>query len=81
MNHITQGRYRPRGKYGDAESRFHAARTMPAHFHHVCRGSILLSVKPSSLNFMDDTLLDGGSNAYVLTMRRDIASKGECTWL
>lgn len=34
-----------------------------------------LSVKPNSLNVMDDALLDGDPNACVLTMRRDIARK------
>jgi hypothetical protein len=40
-----KGRYGPLGKYKDAETLFHAARTVLAHFHFIYRGSVPLSLE------------------------------------
>ena len=73
---VGQGRYGPYGKYGHAESQFHAARTILAHFHHVCRDSTPLSIDAKSRQSLKSALLDDDTIAYVLTIQEQIGKNG-----
>ncbi|SLM34575.1 hypothetical protein LPUS_03411 [Lasallia pustulata] len=67
------GRYGPYGKYIEAENQFHTARTILAHFHHVCRGSIPLTLDWNSTNSLQHTKLDKEQIEYLVRLKEHIS--------
>ena len=70
---VFQGRFGPRGKYYQAESQFHAARTMLGHYHYICRGTSLLNAPEKSL--VEFGLTDE-EKAYIACAKKQTKSQG-----
>ena len=66
----------PYSKYNNAEHHSHAARTLLAQFHHVCRDSTPFSIDVNLRQSLKSALLDDDTIIYLLTVREQVEKKG-----